>query len=230
MSHVVHPYAHRLIILRDWKSRWFAVKGEYRKNLKGDVLIREFLEKRLRGMYVSSIEMERDAKSTRLIIRTSRPGMVIGRSGEGALKIKADVIKKMQKLGVEMNKDFKLDIIEVSEPDADASIIAQSAAEMLEKRMTFRRVMKTITDKVMNVKGVKGCRIVLSGRLGGSEMARREDLKKGSIPLQFIRADIDFCKYEAKLPYGVIGVKVWIHKGDSLEVADTAQKFPNSNK
>lgn len=224
MTHVVHPYSHRLVILRDWKSRWFATGDDYRRNLKVDVLLREFLVKKLKGSYVSSIEFERNTKTTRLIIRTSRPGMIIGRNGETAAKLRADIAKKMRKLGIEMQNDFKLDIVEVPNPDADAAIIGASAVEMLEKRMPFRRIMKMLAEKVMATKGVKGFRIVLAGRLGGAEMARREEYKKGSIPLQFMRADIDYARTTASLPYGGIGIKVWIHKGDSLVNKEESKK------
>src|SRR3989344_7635168 len=121
MSKIVHPYAHRLIILRDWKSHWFADPKKYSEFLKGDVLVREFLEKKLRGFYVSSIEIERSRKSTRIIIKTSRPGMIIGRSGEGAVKLKDDIVKKMFKLKVPIPEDLKVDILEVPSPESDAA-------------------------------------------------------------------------------------------------------------
>jgi small subunit ribosomal protein S3 len=213
MSKIVHPYSHRLVMLRDWKSRWFADSKKYVDNLKGDVLLREFLEKKLRGMYVSSIEIERNQRATRFIIKTSRPGLIIGRSGEGATKLKEQIMKKMSKLGLPKLEDFKLEIVEVGNPEADASIVAYMVAEGLEKRMPYRRVMKQVLEKVMATRGVEGVRIVLGGRLGGAEIARSEELKKGSIPLQTFRADIDFKRERATLPYGVIGIKVWIYKG-----------------
>lgn len=213
MSKIVHPYAHRLVILRDWKSRWFADPKKYVVYLKGDVLIRQWLEKKLRGMYVSTIEIERSRKATRFIIKTSRPGLLIGRSGEGATKLKEDILKKMDKLGLGRPEDFKLEVVEVSNPEADAAIVAYMIAEGLEKRMPYRRVIKTILEKVMAVRGVEGARVVLSGRLGGAEIARTEDLKRGSIPLQTFRADIDFKRERATLAYGVIGIKVWIYRG-----------------
>ena len=213
MSKIVHPYAHRLVILRDWKSRWFADPKKYVIYLKGDVLMRQYLEKKLRGMYVSSIEIERSRKATRFIIKTSRPGLLIGRSGEGATKLKEDILKKMDKLGLGRPEDFKLEVVEVSNPEADAAIVAFMVAEGLEKRMPYRRVMKTIIEKVMAVRGVEGARIVLGGRLGGAEIARTEELKRGSIPLQTFRADIDFKRERANLAYGVIGIKVWIYRG-----------------
>ena len=213
MSKIVHPYAHRLIILRDWKSRWFADPKKYVTYLKGDVLIRQYLEKKLRGMYVSSIEIERSRKATRFIIKTSRPGLIIGRSGEGATKLKEDILKKMDNLKLARPEDFKLEIMEVSNPEADAAIVAYMIAEGLEKRMPYRRVIKQIIEKVMQAHGVEGARIVLSGRLGGAEIARTEELKRGSIPLQTFRADIDFKRERATLSYGVIGIKVWIYRG-----------------
>lgn len=213
MSKIVHPYAHRLVILRDWKSRWFADPKKYVNYLKGDVLIREYLEKKLRGMHVSTIEIERSQKTTRFIIRTSRPGLIIGRSGEGATKLKEEILKKMFSLGLPKPEDFKLEIVEITNPEADAAIVAYMIAEGLEKRMPYRRVIKQVIEKVMNARGVEGARIVLGGRLGGAEIARTEELKRGSIPLQTFRADIDFKRERANLPYGVVGIKVWIYRG-----------------
>ena len=213
MSKIVHPYAHRLIILRDWKSRWFADPKKYCDYLKGDVLLREYLEKKLRGMYISTIEIERSRKATRFIIKTSRPGLIIGRNGEGATKIKEDILKKMDKLKLPRSEDFKLEIVEITNPEADAAVVAYMIAEGLEKRMPYRRVIKQVLEKVMTARGVEGARIVLSGRLGGAEIARTEELKRGSIPLQTFRADIDFKRERAHLPYGDLGIKVWIYRG-----------------
>lgn len=214
MSHTVHPYAHRLGIIRDWKSRWFSVNKQYRNNLKGDILLREYLEKKMRGQYVADIEFERGEKTFRVIIKTSRPGIIIGRSGEGAVKLKNEILAFIKKIGTYNNEELKIDIEEIKSPEANAAIVAQMVAEGLEKRMPFRRVMKQMVEKVMASREVKGVRIFLSGRLGGAEMARREELKKGQIPLQTFRADIDFRRFEAKLPYGNIGIKVWIYKGE----------------
>ncbi len=213
MSKIVHPYAHRLVMLRDWKSRWFAGDKKYQDNLKADVLLREFLDKKLRGFYVSSIEIERSQKATRIIFRTSRPGMLIGRSGEGTLKLKNDILTFVKRNKLKIAEDVKIDIVEVTNPDADARLIAFAIAEGLEKRMPYRRVMKQTIEKVMGVRGVVGARIVIGGRLGGAEIARSEELKKGSIPLQTFRADIDFARERAHLPYGDIGIKVWINRG-----------------
>ncbi|MBP6883649.1 MAG: 30S ribosomal protein S3 [Candidatus Pacebacteria bacterium] len=227
MSKIVHPYVHRLIMLRDWKSRWFADPKKYVDYLKGDVLIREYLEKKLRGMYISTIEIERSRKATRFIIKTSRPGILIGRNGEGATKLKEDILKKMDKLGLGRPEDFKLEVVEVTNPEADAAIVAYMIAEGLEKRMPYRRVIKQVLEKVMTARGVEGARVVLGGRLGGAEIARTEELKKGSIPLQTFRADIDFKRERANMPYGVIGIKVWIYRGKIF--AQKAKKEETTN-
>lgn len=214
MSHTVHPYAHRLGIIKTWRSRWFATDAKFRGNLKCDILLREWLSKRTRGMYVAEVELERGEKSFRVIIKTSRPGLLIGRNGEGVTKLKADILDFMKAIKADTKADLKLEIEEVKSPEASASIVAQMVAEGLEKRMPFRRVMKQMIEKVMACRDVKGVRIYLSGRLGGAEMARQEELKKGRVPLQTIRADIDFKRFEANLPYGNIGIKVWIYKGE----------------
>ncbi len=227
MSKIVHPYAHRLIILRDWKSHWFADPKKYCDYLKGDVLIREYLEKKLRGMYVSSIEIDRNQKTTRFVIRTSRPGLIIGRNGEGVTKLKNDILKKMEKLKLTKSEDFKLEIIEVGNPEADATIVAYMIAEGLEKRMPYRRVVKQIVEKVMTAHGVEGVRVVLGGRLGGAEIARTEELKRGSIPLQTFRADIDFKREKAHLPYGDVGIKVWIYRGKIFADKKPARSMVN---
>lgn len=214
MTHSVHPYAHRLGIIRDWKSRWFGKQGKYQEFLKTDVLLREYLEKRLRSMYVESIEMERGENFYRVIIKTSRPGMIIGRSGEGIAKIKDDVLKQLRWLKLVIPKDLKLDIEEVKDPESRAAIVGAMVAEGLEKRLPFRRVLKQTVEKVMANKNVQGVKITISGRLGGAEMSRVESQKQGQIPLQTLRADIDFAKEKAILSYGTIGIKVWIYRGE----------------
>lgn len=214
MTHSVHPYSHRLGVIRDWKSRWFGTQGKYQEFLKTDVLLREFLEKRFRGFYVDSIEMERSENAYKVIIKTSRPGMIIGRSGEGAVKIKNDILKQLHRMNVTIPKEVKIDIEEVKDPDSHASIVAYGIAEALEKRLPFRRVMKQAVERVMADKNVLGIKITLSGRLGGAEMGRVESLKNGQVPLQTLRADIDFAREKAYLSYGVIGVKVWINRGE----------------
>ena len=217
MTHVVHPYSQRLGIIRDWKSRWFAGKGKYQKYLKGDVLLRNFLIERLRGNFVASVEMERSEKVLRIIVQTSRPGMIIGRQGEGSDKLRADVLKFMKKHNLESHEELKIDIEDIKSPESNSAIVAQMIAESLEKRMPFRRIMKQTLDKVMANRDVKGVKIELSGRLNGADMARREKLQKGQVPLQTFRADVDFAHVEARLPYDSLGVKVWIYKGEVFD-------------
>lgn len=217
MTHTVHPYAHRLGIIRDWKSRWFGVKNKYRQNLKGDILIFEYLKKRLKGFFVNNVEIERSAKTFRIIIETSRPGMIIGRSGEGMEKLRNDIVKFIKKNDLGVKEELKIDIKEVKSPESSSMIVAQMTAEALEKRMPFRRVMKTMIEKAFANRDVKGVKITLSGIMGGSNMARVESKKVGRIPLQTLRADIDYALYEAHLPLGKIGIKVWIYKGDIFD-------------
>jgi small subunit ribosomal protein S3 len=214
MSHTVHPYSHRLGIIRDWKSRWFGVNKQYRDFLKGDVLIRQYLIKKLRGFYVAGIDIERSEKSLRVIVKTSRPGMIIGRSGEGAIKLKEEIVRLIEKKKLPQSKELKLDIEEVRSPESNAAVVGYMIAEGLEKRLPFRRVMKQMVEKVMANRDVKGVRISLGGRLGGADMARYEELKKGQVPLQTLRADIDFAREKAHMTYGDIGIKVWIYKGE----------------
>jgi len=218
MTHTVHPYSHRLGILRDWKSRWFSPKGKYQESLRGDILIREFLEKKLKGSFVADIEIERSEKALRIIISTSRPGMIIGRQGDGAEVLRSDIKKLLAKHKLlEEKVDVKLDIREIKSAESNASIVAQMVVEGLEKRLAFRRVMKQMLEKVMANRDVLGVRILLSGRLGGATMSRTEDRKLGRIPLQTLRADVDYSSTKAVMPYGTIGVKVWIYKGDIFE-------------
>ncbi|MEK7131084.1 MAG: 30S ribosomal protein S3 [Patescibacteria group bacterium] len=216
MSKTVHPYSFRLGILRNWKSRWFS-PIKYRHFLKADVLIREALIKSMRGMYVEGIEIERSPAVFHLIVKTSRPGLLIGRKGEGADKIKAQITGIMKKIKAEIPKEIKLTVEEIKYPESSAMILAQMAAENLEKRMPFRRTMKQIMEKAMASNGVKGIKVAMSGRLDGSEMGRKEWLRKGRIPLQTLRADIDFAREKAHLPYGDIGIKVWTYKGDKFD-------------
>ena len=218
MTHTVHPYSHRLGILRDWKSRWFSPKGQYKTHLRGDVLIREYLEKKLKGFFVADIEIERSAKALRVILSTSRPGMIIGRQGDGAELLRKDIKKLLEKHNLLDTKvDLKLDIKEVKNAEANAAIVAQMVVEGLEKRLQFRRVMKQTLEKVMANRDVLGVRVFLAGRLGGATMSRTEDRKLGRIPLQTLRADVDYSAAKAVMPYGTIGVKVWIYKGDIFE-------------
>lgn len=213
MTHNVHPYAHRLGIIRDWKSRWFNTGKKYKEFLRIDVLLREYLTKRLRGFYIASIEMERNGDMLKVIVKTARPGMIIGRQGEGSQKLKKEIQKFVTKLNSSAT-EIKLEIEEVRFPESNAAVVGHMIAEALEKRLPFRRILKQSIEKVMANKQVKGARIALSGRLGGAEMGRKEEVKRGRIPLQTFRADVDFARERATLPYGTIGIKVWIYKGD----------------
>jgi small subunit ribosomal protein S3 len=220
MTHTVHPYAHRLGIIRDWKSRWFAPDAKtYRENIRSDEVVRRFLKKRLRGTYSAGVEIERSPSEIRVIVSTARPGLVIGRSGENAGKLRTEIAALIKKTTPEEKRALKLDVVEVRQPEADAAVVAYMVAEGLEKRLPFRRVLKSTVEKVSAVREVEGVRIAVSGRLGGAEMSRKEENKKGRIPLQTFRADIDFAHEEAYLPYGVIGIKVWIYKGQVTEAA-----------
>lgn len=234
MSHSVHPYSHRLGIIRDWKSRWFGVNKGYRNALKADLVIRAFLTKELRTFYLSDIQIERNQKAIRVIIRTSRPGMIIGRAGDGAVKLRDKVLKLLEKKGITLaGQELKLDIEEVRNPESNAAIVALMVAEGLEKRLPFRRVLKQTLEKVLANREVQGAKIKLSGRLGGADMARQEDLKKGRIPLQTLRADIDFAREKAHMTYGDIGIKVWIYKGQIFErdlKAAATQTAANNNR
>ncbi len=230
MTHIVNPYSHRLGIIRGWKSRWFGNKDNFSTNLKGDVLLRTFLDKRLRGMYVAEVEIERSQKEFRVVIHTSRPGMIIGRGGDGIEKLRKDITKEMKRVNVILPVNFKLDILEVANPEASAKIVGQMVAEQLEKRMPFRRVLKTTVDKIMANRDVLGARISVSGRLGGAEMARKEQIRKGGIPLQTLRADIDFAKEKAYMAYGTIGIKVWIYRGMKYEKDAHTKPFSSINE
>lgn len=218
MSHSVHPYAHRLGIIRDWKSRWFGDHKKYRDSFKADTLLREYLFKHMRDMFVADIEIERSEKAMRLIIKSSRPGMIVGRGGEGAEKLRKEIVKFMTR-----NKTYnpavelKIDIEEVKSPESNARIVALMVRDALEKRMPFRRVLKQTIEKVMANRDAKGVRIRIGGRLNGADMARTEELKLGQIPLQTLRADIDFARVKAKIPQGDLGIKVWIYRGEIFD-------------
>jgi small subunit ribosomal protein S3 len=215
MTHVAHPYIQRIGVNRDWRSRWFTTSpAKFREYLRVDAALRKFLKTRLKGMSVDTVEIERSQKEIKVIIKTAKPGLIIGRSGEGITKLKKEVDLFLRKQKMSEPLGLKIDIEEIRSPESSARIVGQMIAEGLEKRMTFRRVMKQTAEKVMANRDVEGVRMSLAGRLGGADMARREELKKGRVPLQTLRADIDFARVEANLPYGVIGIKVWIYRGE----------------
>ncbi|MFW0871232.1 MAG: 30S ribosomal protein S3 [Patescibacteria group bacterium] len=219
MTKIVHPYAHRLggSGIRDWKARWFAGRKQYVEFLKTDTVVRDYLMQKLHGKYVSDIQIERDDKNYKIIIATSRSGMIIGRGGEGVNELKSGIVRVLKKHDCHVPENIRIEIEDIRNPEADAGIVAASVVEGLERRMPFRRVLKTTIEKSMANKEVLGIKITISGRLNGAEMSRREYLKRGRIPLQTLRADIDYRELRANLPYGVIGVKVWIYRGELFE-------------
>ncbi len=223
MTHTVHPYAHRLGIIRDWRSRWFAGdKKSFRENIAVDAAIRKYLTKKLRNMQIADIEIERTPTELRVILHTARPGLVIGRSGENATKLRKELTDTVKKAASAHNRAVKLDIMEIRQPETSAAVVGMMVVEGLEKRMPFRRVLKSTVEKVMAVRDVVGVRIIVSGRLNGADMSRKEEIKRGRIPLQTFRANIDYAHQEAHLPYGVLGVKVWVYLGESYGMNENA--------
>jgi small subunit ribosomal protein S3 len=215
MGQKINPFLYRLGVIRNWKSRWFDMNN-YKQYLKKDIELREFLEKKLAKASIEDIIIERSVNAITIIIHSARPGIVIGRAGTGSEALKTEIIKKLKE-----NVEVKLNIIEVRNPELSAKLVAQSIAEQIEKRSPFRRTIKQAIERTMQNKQAKGIKVSVSGRLNGAEMARVEWLSKGKIPLHTIRADIDFAKYNAYTTYGVIGIKVWIYKG---EVFDNQEK------
>ena len=208
MGQKVNPHGFRVGIMKDWDSRWVAKKDQFADYLVEDNQIRKFLKNKLFQASVSRIEIERAANKTSVTSHTAKPGVVIGKGGTGIEQLKAALAK-------EIGKTVALNIVEVKRPDLDAQLIAENVAGQLERRTSFRRAMKQSIGRSMKA-GLKGIKIMCSGRLGGAEIARREQYHEGSIPLQTIRADIDYGFAEANTTYGKIGVKVWAYKGEIL--------------
>ena len=228
MGQKVHPKGIRLGIIHTWDSNWIAFDKGYAKNVKEDYDIRTFLKKRLKNAFISRIEIDR--KSTKLIIRiiTGRPGMIVGRGGQGL-----DILRKDLN-ALTKRKDIQLDVMEVARIDADSTLVAEAIAFQLEKRVAFRRAMKQAMQRTMRA-GAKGIKVMVAGRLGGAEIARTEWAKEGRIPLHTFRADIDYGTAQAVTLFGIIGVKVWIFKGEVLpgEVAESnvkAKARPNEDR
>lgn len=215
MSHKVHPFVFRLGVITDWKSKWYS-QNQYSDFLEQDIRLREFIVKTLKAAAIDNVIIERTPRAIVISIYTARPGVVIGKSGSGV----EDLKKKIEKLLKKFYKNqktlpsIKLDIQEIRNAEIHAQLVAQAVAEQLEKRIAFKRAMKQNIEKVMQNKIAQGVKIMVSGRLGGSEMARREWLADGKIPLQTLRADIDFAYARANTTFGVIGVKVWIYRGE----------------
>jgi small subunit ribosomal protein S3 len=208
MGQKVHPTGIRLGIVKDHTSVWYADKADYAKKLLNDLQVRKYLEKQLEKASVSRIEIERPAQNAKITIYTARPGIVIGKKGE-------DVEVLRSTLSGMMGVPVHINIEEVRKPDLDAKLVAQNVAGQLERRVMFRRAMKRAVQNAMRA-GAKGIKISLAGRLGGAEIARTEWYREGRVPLHTLRADIDYATYEAHTTYGVIGVKVWIFKGEIL--------------
>jgi small subunit ribosomal protein S3 len=208
MGHKSDPRGIRVGINKTWQSRWYGEKN-YQKNLQQDILLREDIKKLYKKAAISSVEVERSVAKVKVIVFTGRPGVLIGRGGQGVEEIKKYIRRKYF---FKENLELQVEIKEVKSAEENAQLLANEAAEQIERRMAFRRVMKTMLDKVMQNRSVKGIKIELSGRLGGAEMSRREWLAKGSLPLHTLRANIDFAKAIAYTTYGTIGVKVWVYK------------------
>lgn len=208
MGQKVNPHGLRVGVIKNWDSRWFAKDNEFGDLLVEDHQIREYLKKLLFAAGVPAIEIERTTKEVRIFIQCAKPGMVIGKGGAEIEKLQADVAKRI-------GKPVKINIIEIKNPDTNAQLVAENIAAQLEKRISFRRAMKQSMGRAMRM-GAKGIKTCCSGRLGGAEIARTEHYHEGTIPLQTLRADIDYGFAEANTTYGKIGCKVWIYKGEVL--------------
>ena len=211
MGQKVNPHGLRVGIIKDWDARWYASKKEFADNLIEDVKLREMLKKKLYHAGVSKIEIERAANRVKINVYTAKPGIVIGKGGTGA-----DVLKK--EIENFTKKTTILNIVEIKSPDMDAQLVAENIAAQLERRISFRRAMKQAMQRTMRA-GAKGIKTMVSGRLGGADIARSEGYHEGTIPLQTLRADIDYGFAEADTTFGKIGVKVWIYKGEVLPKA-----------
>ncbi|ABP67859.1 ribosomal protein S3 [Caldicellulosiruptor saccharolyticus DSM 8903] len=209
MGQKVHPKGFRLGIIKDWDSRWFANDKDFEKYLLEDYKIRRHIKEKLYNAGISRIEIERAAKRIKVIIHTAKPGIVIGRAGSGVEALRKELEK------ITGGKTISLDIKEIKVPELDAQLVAENIAAQLEKRVSFRKAMKQAMARALR-SGAKGIKTMVSGRLGGADIARTEWYKEGRIPLQTLRADIDYGFAEAHTTYGRIGVKTWIYKGDVL--------------
>ncbi|MBO6728268.1 MAG: 30S ribosomal protein S3 [Maricaulis sp.] len=216
MGQKVNPIGLRLGVNRTWESRWYAGAGEYAKLLHEDLKIRDMLKKRLKNASVSKIVIERPHKKCRVTIHTARPGVVIGKKG-------SDIEVLRRELSRMVDGEVFLNLVEVRKPEVDANLVAESIAQQLERRVAFRRAMKRSLQSAMRM-GAKGCKILCGGRLGGAEIARSEQYQEGSVPLHTLRADIDYGTAEAKTAMGIIGIKVWIYKGEIMEHDPMAQE------
>lgn len=219
MGQKVHPYGFRLGVTKTWRSRWFS-KQDYAKLLFEDLELKEALRTRLRSAGVSSVEVDRPGNKLRITIRTSRPGIIIGRKGAEIEKLKLDLAKKTK-------REVFIDIQEVHKPELDAQLVAESISMQLEKRVAFRRAMRKAVDSALRF-GCKGIKVRVSGRLNGNEIARSEWYLQGQLPLHTLRADIDYGFAEAHTTYGVIGVKCWIYKGEIIDYLSRRRNEPEA--
>ena len=210
MGQKVHPTGIRLGIAKDWNSTWYAEKGDYAEQLNSDIKVREYLQKRLQQAAVSRITIERPAKSARITIHTARPGIVIGKKGEDIERLRRDVSALM---GVPTH----ITVAEIRKPELDAQLVAEGIAQQLERRIMFRRAMKRAVGNSMRL-GALGIKVSVAGRLNGADIARSEWYREGQVPLHTLRADVDYGFVEAQTTYGVLGVKVWIYKGEVFDL------------
>ncbi len=220
MGQKINPNGFRLSVSRNWTSRWYANSNDFANMLKEDVEVRNYLKKKLKNASVSKVLIERPAKNARITIFSSRPGVVIGKKGEDIEVLRKELQKRM---GVPVH----VNIEEIRKPEVDAQLIADSITQQLEKRIMFRRAMKRAMQSAMRL-GAQGIKIMSSGRLNGAEIARREWYREGRVPLHTLKADIDYATSEAETTYGIIGVKVWVYKGDTLGRGADAQLTQNA--
>jgi small subunit ribosomal protein S3 len=216
MGHKVHPTGIRLGIAKDWNSKWFANKREYAEYLGADLKVRELLKKKLAQAGISKIQIERPAKTARVTIHTARPGVVIGKKGE-------DIEKLRKEVSAVMGVPAHINVTEVRKPELDAQLVAESIAQQLERRIMFRRAMKRSVQNAKRL-GALGIKVNVGGRLNGAEIARSEWYREGRVPLHTLRADIDYGFAEAKTTYGIIGVKVWVFKGEIFDLHASQQE------
>jgi small subunit ribosomal protein S3 len=214
MGQKVHPTGIRLGVVKEHNSVWYADSKSYAQNLINDIEVREYILKKLDAASVSRVRIERPAQTARITIFTARPGIVIGKKGEDVDGLRKELSEKM---GVPVH----INIEEIRKPDVDARLVAQNVAQQLERRVMFRRAMKRVVQNAMR-QGAEGIKVQVSGRLGGAEIARTEWYREGRVPLHTLRADIDYATYEAHTTYGVIGVKVWIFKGEVIGEGEEA--------
>ena len=222
MGQKVNPIGFRIAVSKDWRSRWFANKGEFGDMLHEDLAIREYIHKRMASAGIPEVRIERYSNRINVLLRTSRPGIVIGRRG-------SEIDQLKEELADLTNKEIFIDVTEIKRPELEAKLVSENVALQLQHRVSFRRAMKKAVSAAMDF-GAQGIKIICSGRLGGAEMSRSEGYKEGKIPLHTLRADIDYGFTEARTTYGAIGVKVWIFKGEKLPEKKRIKHGVNAEK